>query len=131
MIKCDGSGRTLSSAPIAKIRRVSPNSAYCEQILRDFIACSLPATYGGSVGEGRNRSWPKSLPMLLDYTKALEASMLAIPTAKLGRVSENEVLINKSLKFYVNRLWELQKTLWDPKLMYVDDTLAACIIVWR
>jgi hypothetical protein len=56
------------------------------------------------VGEGRNRSWLKSLPMLLDYTKALEASMLAIPTAKLGRVSENKVLINESLKFYVNGL---------------------------
>jgi hypothetical protein len=65
--------------------------------------------------------------MLPDYTKALEASVLAIATAKLGRVSENEVLIRESLKFYVNGLWELQKALWDPKLMYKDDTLAACM----
>jgi hypothetical protein len=126
-IKCDGSGRTLSPAPIAKIRRVSPNSAYREQILSDFIACSLLTIYGGSVGEGRNRSWLTSLPMLPDYTKALEASIFEIATAKLGRVSENEVLIRESLKFYVNGLWEPQKALWDPKLMYKDDTSAACM----
>lgn len=78
------------------------------------------------MGEG-NRSRLKSLPMLPDYTKALEASILAIATAKLGRVSGNEVLIHESLKFYVNGLWELQKALWDPKLMYKDDTLAACM----
>ena len=49
--------------------------------------------------------------MLLDYTKALEASILAIAAAKLGRVNENEVLIHESLKFYFNGLWELQKAL--------------------
>jgi hypothetical protein len=65
--------------------------------------------------------------MLPNYTKALEASILAIATAKLGRVSENEVLIHESLKFYVNGLLELQKALCDPKLMYKDDTLAACM----
>lgn len=77
--------------------------------------------------EEANRSWLKSLPILSDYTKALEASVLAIATAKLGRVNGNEVLIHESLKFYVNGLWELQKALWDPKLMYKDDTLAACM----
>jgi hypothetical protein len=65
--------------------------------------------------------------MLPDYTKALEASILGIATAKLGRVSENEVLIHESLKIYVNELRGLQKALWDPKLMYKDDILATCM----
>lgn len=118
---------TLAPTPIAKIERFSQKSAYRQQVLAEFIACSLPATYGDPVREEGNRSWLKALPMLSDYTKALEASILAIATAKLGRVNENEVLLRESLKFYVTGLWELQKALWDPKSMYKDDTLAACM----
>jgi hypothetical protein len=87
----------------------------------------MPANYGGPVREERNRGWLRLPPMLPDYTKALETSILAIATANLGRVSENKVLIHESLKYYVSGLWELQKALWDPELMYKDDTLAACM----
>jgi hypothetical protein len=36
-------------------------------------------------------------------------------------------LVHESLKFYTQGLWELQKALWDPNLMYRDETLAACM----
>jgi hypothetical protein len=108
-IGCDG-----WDGPLAPTR-FSQKAAYRQQILAEFVACSLPATYGGPVREDGKRSWLKTLPMLPDYTKALEASILAIATAKLGRVNENEVLLRESLKFYVTGLWELQKALWDPK----------------
>lgn len=67
------------------------------------------------------------LPTLPTVTTALECAILAVSTAKLGRLDDNEVLIRESLKFYVQGLWELQKALWNPKLMYKDETLAACM----
>jgi hypothetical protein len=112
--------------PIAKIGRISPNSAYRQQLLAEYITSSLPGTYGGPLRGERGRSWLTTLPTLSDSSKALEASLLAIATAKLGRVSENGVLLHESLKFYGNGMWELQQALWNPKSMYKDDTLAAC-----
>ena len=66
------------------------------------------------------------IPSLTDSSKALEASVLAIATAKLGRVSGSRVLLQESLRFYSNGMWELQQALWNPKSMYNVDTLAAC-----
>jgi hypothetical protein len=53
--------------------------------------------------------------------------MLAVCTAKLGRASNDPLLVHESLKFYTQGLWELQRALWSPKLMYKDQTLAACM----
>jgi hypothetical protein len=72
-------------------------------------------------------NWLRMLPTLPYFTGALEASILAVSTAKLGRLNDNPVLIHESLKFYVQGLWELQKALWDPILMHRDETLAACM----
>jgi hypothetical protein len=87
----------------------------------------LPATYGGGLKERNSGNWLRMLPTLPNFTSALEASILAVSTAKLGRLSESPVLIHESLKFYVQGLWELQKALWDPTLMGKDETLAACM----
>lgn len=54
-------------------------------------------------------------------------SILALCTAKLGREREDDVLVRSSLRLYTEGLYELQKALWDPKLMYRDETLAACM----
>ena len=67
------------------------------------------------------------LPTLPNFTNALEASILAVSTAKLGRLTHNPALIQESLKFYVQGLWELQKALWDSTLMEREETLAACM----
>lgn len=64
---------------------------------------------------------------LPELTAALEASIMAVSTAELGRLNENQVLIQESLKFYIQGLWELQRALWDPKLMHKNETLAACM----
>lgn len=117
----------LAPATIAKISRISPASAYRQQILAEFIARYRSANDQSSGGKGETGSWLMSLPILPDYSKALESTMLAIATAKLGRVSRNEALRRESLKFYVNGLFELQKALWDPDSMYKDDTLGACM----
>ena len=67
------------------------------------------------------------IPSVPELTEALEASIMAVSIAKLGRLNDDSVLIRESLKFYVQGLWELQKALWDSKLMYQNETLAACM----
>ena len=122
----DESRSVVRLVPTVKIDAVSPNSAYRQQLLAEFITSSLPGTYGGSGRGEKGRSWFSMLPLLSDSSKALEASVLAVATAKLGRVSGNEVLLRESLKMYVNGMWELQQALWDQKSMYKVDTMAAC-----
>ncbi|KAG0649459.1 hypothetical protein D0Z07_4106 [Hyphodiscus hymeniophilus] len=62
-----------------------------------------------------------------EFTPALEASIMSVSTAKLGRLNGNPLLVRESLKFYIQGLWELQKALWHPRLMYKNETLAACL----
>ena len=35
--------------------------------------------------------------------------------------------MHESLKFYIQGLWELQKALYSPGLMYKDETAASCM----
>ncbi|KAH7391597.1 hypothetical protein BKA64DRAFT_678013 [Cadophora sp. MPI-SDFR-AT-0126] len=97
-------------------------SVYREQILSEFLT-----NYPQSPSEPRAGSWLALLPSHPTYTTALEASILAVCTAKLGRTNNDQALVKESLKFYVQGLWELQRALWDEKLMYRDETVAACM----
>lgn len=108
------------------IRPIPPNIAYCQQILSEFFTNFVKGAR--ETPEGEARCWMfKPTAMMSDYTTVLDPSLLAVATASLGRLHNNEVLVHESLKFYANGLWELQKALWDPKLMYKDQTLAACM----
>jgi hypothetical protein len=69
------------------------------------------------------------LSSLPNITTALEAAALAVCTAKLGRVHNDSSLVRESLKFYTQALWEVQKALFDPNLMYKEGTLAACMLL--
>ncbi|KAL2061561.1 hypothetical protein VTL71DRAFT_6938 [Oculimacula yallundae] len=97
-------------------------AAYRDQILSEFLV-----NYPQTPTEPRAGSWLALLPNHPTYTTALEASILAICTAKLGRTHRDNNLVKESLRFYIQGLWELQKALWDDKLMYRDETLAACM----
>jgi hypothetical protein len=100
---------------------------YRQQILYEFLASAFPANVGAQDREKINGNWLRMIPALPESTIALETSMLAVSTAKLGRLNDNQVLIHESLRLYVQGLWELQKALWDPKLMHNNETLAACM----
>jgi hypothetical protein len=52
---------------------------------------------------------------------------MAICTVGLGRQYNNPALVHESLKFYTQGLRELQKALWDPKLMHRDEICASCV----
>jgi hypothetical protein len=117
------------------IQSPSTRAAYREQIMSEFIYTSMPARNQILEDPDRYRvtsnrvvgNWFTLIPTLPDITSALEASILAVCTSKLGRANGDMILVRESLKFYTQGLWELQKALWDPKLMYREETLAACL----
>lgn len=108
----------------------STRTLYRQQLLSEFL--SLPPSKISQI-TGRESpqhpvaSWLTVLPTLCDVTPALETSLMALCTATLGRAKSNQALVHESLKFYTRGLWELQRALWDPDLMYTDDTLATCM----
>lgn len=100
-----------------------------QQLYNGFFSTCFPQ---GSAGFGlssntRGGTWILQLPELLMRTPALEASVSAVSAAMLGRMHDDRPLVNESLKLYTIGLRELQKALWNPKLMYDDETLAACL----
>jgi Fungal specific transcription factor domain len=62
-------------------------------------------------------------------SRALNISVLAFCTAKLSRISKDPTLAKDSSRLYGGGLRELQRALWDPKQMYKDDTLGACVLM--
>jgi hypothetical protein len=61
----------------------------------------------------------------MSLTKALEISIFAVAIAKLGRQGTDLALVKESQRLCTQGHWELQKTLWDSRLMYKDKTLRA------
>lgn len=43
----------------------------------------------------------------------------------VGRATDNQNLVIEGSRFYGKALWELQRALWDERLVYRDETLAA------
>ncbi|KAE9363245.1 hypothetical protein N431DRAFT_433394 [Stipitochalara longipes BDJ] len=110
----------------------STRSVYRQQIICEFLysfsANTLqPRTLIPKAKNDNWKSWFSMLPSHPNFTTALEATILAICTAKLGRVHNDPALVHESLKFYVQGLWELQKALYSPELMYKDETAASCM----
>lgn len=115
------------------VKTVSPHLIYRQQLLSEFLIryklVSSSAASRYDTIEDRPAAWLRHLPELSTRTKALELSILALSTAKLGRLNNNMDLVGNSLKFYVQGLSELQKTLWNSDLMGKDETLAACMVL--
>jgi hypothetical protein len=110
----------------------STRSIYRQQIICEFLYSFEPKTLQPRTPIVKTTSdawknWFTMLPSHSDFTTALEATVLAICTAKLGRVNNDPALVHESLKFYIQGLWELQKALYNPDLMYKDETAASCM----
>ena len=114
--KWHGSRSSLSFCPsLAAVARR-------DQLYSSFLACHLPESQYNTV---EHQPWFALLPYLPAKTAALEASMMAICTAKLGRKYGDRSLIRESHELYHEGLIELQKALWHPALMLHDGTLGA------
>jgi hypothetical protein len=100
-----------------------------QQLFNTFVSTCIPqgAQTSGMSGNTRGGTWILQLPELLMRTPSLEASMSAISASVIGRMHNDHALVKESLKLYTIALHELQKALWNPKLMYDEETLAACL----
>lgn len=118
--------------PLHLTKDVPVRHAFRQQLLSEFIYSYIPEStllMHGSLQE-KPPSWLVLVSELPGLTPALESSILAMCAAKIGRLYDDPVLVRASLKSYGAGLWELQKALWDPGLMYRDETLAACMALW-
>ena len=119
----------LSSAVITKVMTPSTRSVYSQQIFSTFLSISSGSSLvpRKKQKEGIVGSWFTMLPSLPDMTSALETSIMAICTGIIGRLKDDLQMIHEGLKLYAQGLRELQRALWSPRLMYRDETCAACV----
>ena len=58
---------------------------------------------------------------------ALNQALAAVSLSVVGRATNNPTLVFESSRKYGQALWELQRALWNERLIYRDETLAACM----
>ncbi|KAI7976902.1 hypothetical protein EIK77_010133 [Talaromyces pinophilus] len=100
-----------------------------QQLLSVFVTTCIPTGAGGVAdpSKGGSGPWMLQLPQLFMQTPALQAAVSAIAASILGRQHDDRDFVNESLKFYTSGLRELQKSLWNPDVMYDDEILAVCL----
>ncbi|KAE8555689.1 hypothetical protein EYB25_000387 [Talaromyces marneffei] len=98
-----------------------------QQLLSVFVAACIPTGAGGVIdpSKGWGGPWMLQLPQLFMKTPALQTAVSAIAASILGRQHDDRDFVNESLRFYTSGLRELQKSLWDPHVMFNDEILAA------
>ena len=103
---------------------ICPLALFRQQLIGAFLSYHmLEQQRGVTVKE----TWFTLLSRLPLPTMALQRSMLAMCAARVGRIHNDEVLIQEGLRLYTEGLRELQKALYDPNLMYSNQTLGACM----
>jgi hypothetical protein len=95
------------------------------QILAPYF--EVAATTQAPLGHGR--LWTTLLPDMQNVEPSLELSILALATARLGKESNDDRLMYQSLNIYGRALKLMQLALWDPKRMYSDQVLGACMLL--
>ena len=63
--------------------------------------------------------------MVQTPTVALDLSIKALAFTRLGWLKQDSALATRGNMLYGHALRELQKALWDERLMWLDETLAA------
>lgn len=79
----------------------------------------------------RGMNWMLMIPAMVDPTRALSAASLCVCLSRLAHSSllPSRDLEEMSLRLYVQGLQAVQRALINPRLMYKDDTLAACMLL--
>lgn len=110
-------------------RQVSPRHAFRQQVLSVYLNSFLPNEIlaRGRSDATKNRHWLFYVPDMADLSPALETSVLAVCTARLGLSAGDPRLLHQSLIQYNNSLLPLQRDLCHPALRCHDQTLAACM----
>lgn len=78
---------------------------------------------------GHPINWTLVIPQMPGDETALHLAFLAVSAARVGRDHKDRRLVEESLKIYGKALRDLQSALYDPKRMYSDETLIACMLL--
>ena len=97
---------------------------YRQQLLQEFICSYLPKH---ELNPDSEIPWFVLFPSLTNPAIALDIALTAFCAASVGRARNDQILVFESLRYYTKGLYHLQKALWDPKLMYRDETLGAAL----
>jgi hypothetical protein len=105
----------------------STRSAYREQILSEILYSYTRTSQSSTASPPVVESWFHLLSSHPVFTTALEATVLTVCIARLGRINNDAALLHESRKFYIQGLCELQRALSTPDLIYADETAASCM----
>ena len=78
---------------------------------------------------GHPVNWTLVIQQMETQETALNLAFLALSVARVGRDNDDMRLVRESLRIYGKALRDLQSALWDPKRMYSDETLVACMLL--
>ena len=78
---------------------------------------------------GHPVNWTFVIQQMSGEETALNLAFLAVSAARVGRDHNDKRLVEESLKIYGKALRDLQSALYDPKRMYSDGTLVACMLL--
>jgi hypothetical protein len=98
-----------------------------QQILASYVSQQVTTPDSASITD--SRAWLTTLPAIPSPTKALETAAYAVSLAKFGATLGAPDIKRESLKLYTQGLRRTQMALEDPKSMYSDETLAACMLL--
>ncbi len=109
--------------------RTTSRHASRDQLLAFFLGVHYPddTTEHSKQTMLRHRSFLLHIPTLSDISPALESSLLAVCTARLGRENGQEDLAARSLTLYTESLRELHRAVLNPDTRCHGHTLAACM----
>lgn len=115
---------TMENPGIRLVTRVNDQHVFQHLFAADFLQIYLPSSVHCSQ---MPLTW---LQLVFNVPKdglVLDQAMAAVTLSVVGRASNNPVLAVESSRKYGQALWELQRALWDERVMYKDETLAACM----
>ena len=72
-----------------------------------------------------DRLWLQQAILVQNPTVALDLSIKALAFTRLGWLKHDNALTTRGTMLYGHALRELQKALWDERMMWLDETLAA------
>jgi hypothetical protein len=124
--------KALSCHTLNNFFSLPPDIASCN-VFRDkliglFLEHQLPAFDQPAPGF-EDRRWMREVVNLPAMTPALEHAVLAVCTAKLGRMNNQPALVHKSLSLYNRSLHELRRSLRDSALRTDEQNFATSSIL--
>lgn len=78
---------------------------------------------------GHPMNWAELVPNVSEQDTSLEDAFSALSVSRVGQGNKDMRLVHESSKVYGRALRELQAALFDPKRMYLDDILMACMLL--